>query len=91
MYARVIFGDSGKSGNASTNTAFVQKILHITAQKRKPNVKHHSQADDLRARFKVPEWGVFCHTARLRNRPPRLKLVLSDSTDVGHLNFARTS
>ena len=23
---------------------------------------------------------MFCHTARLRNRPPRLKLVLSDST-----------
>ena len=22
---------------------------------------------------------MFCHTARLRNRPPRLKLVLSDS------------
>ena len=31
-----------------------------------------------RARFKVARWGVFCHTARLRNRPPRLKLVLSD-------------
>ena len=33
-----------------------------------------------RARFHVPEWSAFCHTARLRNRPPRLKLVLSDST-----------
>ena len=41
--------------------------------------KHHSQADDLWARFKVPKWGVFCHTERLRNSPPRLKLVLSDS------------
>jgi len=30
MYARVIFGDSGKSGNASTNSAFVQKIFHVT-------------------------------------------------------------
>ena len=40
---------------------------------------HHRQADDLRARFKVPEWGVFCHTARLRDHPARLKLVLSDS------------
>ena len=56
------------------------KILHITAQKRKPNVKHHRQADDLGARFKVAEWGVFCHSERLRDRPPRLKLVLSDST-----------
>jgi len=49
---------------------------------RKTNIKHHSQADDLRDRFKVPKWGVFCHTARLRNRPPRLKLDLSDSTIV---------
>ena len=32
-----------------------------------------------RARFHVARWGAFCHTARLRNRPPRLKLVLSDS------------
>ena len=43
-------------------------------------MQHHRQADDLRARFKAPEWGAFCHTARLRNRPARLKLVLSDST-----------
>ena len=80
MYARDIFGDSGKSGNASTNTAFVQKILHITAQKREPNVQHHRQADDLGACFEVPEWGVFCHSARMQSRLARLKLVLSDST-----------
>jgi len=43
------------------------------------NTKRHSQADNLRARFKVPKWGAFCHTARLRNSPPRLKLVLFDS------------
>lgn len=35
--------------------------------------------DDLWARFKVPEWRAFYHTARLRNHPARLKLVLSDS------------
>ena len=29
--------------------------------------------------FKVPEWGVFCHTEKLRNSPLRLKLLLSDS------------
>ena len=28
-------------------------------------MKHHSQADDLRARFKVPEWRAFCHTATI--------------------------
>ena len=32
-----------------------QLIFHITAQKRKTNVQHHRQADDLGACFKVPE------------------------------------
>jgi hypothetical protein len=41
----------------------------------------HKTVQGPRARFPVPEWGVFCHTARLRNRPARLKLVLSDSTN----------
>ena len=39
--------------------------------------------EEPRARFHVPEWGVFCHTAKLRNHPPCLKLVLSDSTRKG--------
>ena len=34
----------------------------------------YRKADDLGARFKVPEWRAFCHTARLRNRPPRLQV-----------------
>ena len=42
-------------------------------------VQNYSQVDDLWACFKVPEWSAFCHTARLRNHPARLKLVLSDS------------
>ena len=32
-----------------------------------------------RGRFHVLKWGVFCHAERLRNRPARLKLALSDS------------
>ena len=52
------------------------KIASMINQKGGQN---HSQADDLRARFKVPEWGVFCHTERLRDHPARLNLVLSDS------------
>ncbi len=70
MYARVIFGDSGKSGNASTNTAFVQKILHITAQKRKPNVQHHSQADDLGLVLKYLNGE--CFATHARDKPIRL-------------------
>ena len=64
---------------ADLNASFVQKIFHVTEWERKTNVQHHSQADDLRTRFKVPEWGVFFHTERLRDHPARLKLVLSDS------------
>ena len=45
-------------------------LFALTKLKWKTNTKRHSQADDLRTRFKGPEWGVFCHTARLRNRPP---------------------
>ena len=62
-----------------SSTPLMEKIFHVTKLKRKPHIKHHSQEDGLRARFKVPECGVFCHTARLRNHPARLKLVLSDS------------
>ena len=57
---------------ADLNATFVQEIFNITERERKPNIKHHSQADDLWARFKVPEWGVFCHTERLRDHPARL-------------------
>ena len=34
---------------------------------------------ETRGRFHVLEWGVFCHTKRLRDHPARLNLVLSDS------------
>ena len=67
--------------------ADINASLHITKRKRKSNVQHHSQADDLRARFKVPEWGVFCHTERLRDHPARLNLVLSDSAILTSNNF----
>ena len=64
---------------ADLNATFVQEIFNNTERERKPTIKHHSQADDLWARFKVPEWGVFCHTERLRDHTARIKLVLSDS------------
>ena len=64
---------------ADVDPPLMKKVFYIAKRERKPNIKHHSQADDLRARSKVPEWGVFCHTERLRDHPARLKLVLSDS------------
>ena len=55
----------------------------------------YRKADDLWARFKVSEWRVFCHMARLRNSPPRLRFVLSDGafSSVNHAMtpFARQS
>ena len=66
-----------KSGPRASNRS--QLNLHITRRKSEPDIQHHRQADDLGARFKVTEWRAFCHMARLRNHPARLKLVLSDS------------
>jgi len=55
------------------NTNFVQKIFHITQSERKTNVQRHSQADGLRARFKLPKSGVFCHFADSTNTPCSLQ------------------
>ena len=60
---------------AHVDTPFMKKVLYITERKRKSNVQHHSQADDLRARFKVPEWGVFCHLRILQIHPARFNRV----------------
>lgn len=65
---------------AYVDATFVQKIFDVAERERKPNVHHDRQADDLRARFEVPKWIGFCHPAKLRNRPARLKLICSDST-----------
>ena len=73
---------------ADVDAAFVQKILNIPQRERKTHIHHHNQADDLWARFKVPEWRVFSHTAGLRNRPAWLKLVLSDSARLKRISSA---
>ena len=49
--------------------------------------------EEPRAGFHVPEWGVFCHTERLRDHPARLNLVLSDSALAalaGHSHISTT-
>ena len=63
---------------ANINTAFVQQIFHISKRKRKPNIHHQSQTDDLWARLKVAK-RRFCHPQMLRNRPTLFKSVSSDS------------
>jgi len=74
---------------ADLNASLVQKIFNITEWERKPNIKHHSQADDLGACFEVPEWIVFCHLRVLQIHPARLKLVLSDSAVLSDFRWHR--
>jgi len=50
---------------ANIETAFVQQIFHISQTKRKSNVKHHRQTDDLWPSFKIAEWAAFCHSKML--------------------------
>jgi hypothetical protein len=40
---------------ADVNAAFMQQIFHVAEQQPKPDVHHHSQANDLRAGFEVAE------------------------------------
>jgi hypothetical protein len=69
---------------ANINTAFGQQILNISKRKWKPNIHHHRQADDLRARLEILEWVAFCHPERLGIRPARLKPFSSDVLDGAH-------
>ena len=61
----------------------MQQVLDIAKRQRKPDVEHHRQADDLRARLKVAEEGRFCHVGRLAGRPCRLNRSSSDNTIGG--------
>jgi len=63
---------------ANVDAALVEQILNVPKREWEPDVQHHRQANDLRARLEVLEGGMFCHLARLRNRPPRLKPSSSD-------------
>ena len=56
----------------------MKKVFYIAKRKWEPNIKHDSQADDLRARFKVPEWGVFCHLQTLQSDTAHFEQVHCD-------------
>lgn len=64
---------------ADVDAAFVQRILHISKRKRKPDVYNHRQADHLRAGFEVAKWAAFCHPPKLRGCPGHLNQFCSDS------------
>ncbi len=58
---------------AHIDASLVQQIFDITKRKRKPDVQHHRQADDLGTGFEVFERGRFGHSQTLRNLPAPLK------------------
>jgi len=72
---------------ADVDAAFVQKILNIAKRKRKPNIHHDGQTDDLWARLEVAKGAAFCHPATLIARPARLNKFSSDSAVHGHSLF----
>ena len=69
---------------ANIYAAFVEQIFDLPQRKRKSDVHHYSQTDDLGRRLEISE-GVF-HQETLRNPPPRLKLDSPDnaSQSLGH-------
>ena len=60
---------------ADVDAALVQKILDNTKRKRKSDVHHDRQADDLGAAVKALERVWFCHEQRLRNHPARFTQI----------------
>jgi hypothetical protein len=66
---------------ADVEPVLMQQVLDIAERKRKSNVHHDRQADDLGAAVIVLEGVCFRHERRLRSRPARLKQICSDKTD----------
>jgi hypothetical protein len=60
---------------ADVDAAFVQQIFHISKRKWDPDIHHHRQADDLRARLEVAKGRRFCHSVKLDHRLARLHKV----------------
>lgn len=51
---------------ANVDTPLMKKILHITERKRKTNVQYEYKLDDFRARYRVAELRMFCHSRKLQ-------------------------
>ena len=62
---------------ADIDAAFVEQIFDLPQRKRKPDIHHHRQADDLGGRLEISEW--ISHRRMLRNAPHRLKPVSPDT------------
>jgi len=64
---------------ANVDPSLVQQVFYIPPRKRKPNIQHHRQKNDLGAAVEVLERVAFCHGWMLQNRPTRLKSICSGS------------
>ncbi len=60
------------------DASLVQQVFDIPQGKRKPDVQHHRQADDLGTGFEILERGRFVHSQTLRKPPARLNPSSSD-------------
>ena len=58
---------------ADLDAAFVQQIFDIAQRQRVPDLEHHRQPYDLRARLEVAKREEFCHSARLAGGPTPLQ------------------
>ena len=64
---------------ADIDATFVQQVFNISKRKRKPDIHHHRQADDLRAGLEVTKGAAFCHPQKLSGPPARLNRFSSDN------------
>lgn len=65
---------------ADFDASLKQQVLDIAKRKRKPDIEHYRQADDLWAGLEVANWAAFYHLEKLAGHPARLKLVCSDNS-----------
>jgi hypothetical protein len=61
--------------------------IHIAMRKRKTDIHHHSEADDLRARLEVPNGGTFYHPATLIFSPCPPQQVLLGQWPLAELEW----
>ena len=65
---------------ANLDAPLVQQVFEVAQRKRVPNIEHHGQADDLRARLEVSKRGVLGHLGTVGRVLPSLKHVCSHKT-----------
>jgi hypothetical protein len=71
---------------ADLDAALVEQVPDIPQRQRKPDVRHHRQANDLRTGLEVAERGALSHNSTLVGMRRRIKQVCSDRSS--HLTGA---